>query len=101
MKHYLTEDQKKFILSNHTELTAYQLAVKTKTSVVEVKEFCKENNIETRKAKSHRSGYYIAKIKKTVVKTKETSFIRPPAEYNNLPSPFGLATEMHAGRDLV
>lgn len=86
-----------YILNNHLEKTPEQISLALLISVRSVKEFCEDNNLETKKpvAKKAKKNHTGTRTHKVVVFAEvEKKFERPKAIYTNLPSPMGIASEM-------
>lgn len=99
MKRPIETWKSEFILNNYEEKTAEQLAVRTGLSVMKVKLFCQEQRIELITAPKKHSTFYLQKsgyVKKKIVVVREQKFQRPPAEYGNMKSPFGIATSLQS-----
>lgn len=80
--------QKDFIAQNASKLTYTQLSEKVKIPVPTLQKYCKENKLVVR---------YAHNQKENKLNTTVNSFKRPPAVYNQSPSPFGIADWLHRG----
>src|SRR5690349_18397793 len=81
-----TDEEKAFILLNHTMLTAVEISEKLERSNDSVRTFLKKNKI---KCKPDQVGGHPRIIRKPI------KIERPPAIYTNRMSPYGIADELH------
>jgi len=101
-KKKLDEAQVDYIIENHLEQTAQQMAVKLKCALWQVYSVCAENSIKPLKPKhfimrlSSPPDLLSNNLRVASKTTKQISreLLRPPALYSNS-SPYGIASELH------
>jgi hypothetical protein len=97
-----------FIVDHHREATAEQLAVKLKCPLWRIYEVCDKKGIRPLKPREHKeqlslkmqSLYAYKKMRSNDTPVqKEETWQRPPAVYTNSPSPYGIADQLHHGKN--
>ena len=96
MKSYKTAPwQERFIRKNSTEYTCQEMADKLNLTRIDVNNFCHREKLDfkmvrkkkVKKIRTNPTIIYIPPVKHAIK--------RPPAIYGNIPSPYGLASELH------
>lgn len=90
--------QVNMVLENHDKQTAAQLAVKAKMPVDKVYEICRDHGKKPLSPSQFKQSLHGAPvISKLVAFGDEPKKLinRPPARYDNIPSPYGIASDLH------
>jgi hypothetical protein len=96
----LQDWQKAVILRDHATNTAEQIAVRAKTTVHNVYQLCRDNNVSPMKPSAFNKALNAAKpfSKHTPLPSLVAAAIKRPAAIYTNRSPYGIATELHQGK---
>lgn len=75
--------QKDFLAENASKKTIKELSEKLNIPPASINKYCENNGLLTKNAHSKKRK----ELSQQIVKTE-----RPPSDYNQIPSPFGIAT---------
>jgi len=90
--------EKEFINREHCNCTVKEMAVRLDVAEHVIYNYCYKRKLRFKKVDeniSQERAARLASIKKFDQEPEPKKIIRPPAVYGNIPSPYGLATELH------
>jgi len=100
-KYELEDWERDFIEREHAKCTVKEMAVRLDAPEHVIYNYCYKRKLSFKKVDesiANERAARLASIKQFDQETKPKKLIRPPAVYGNIPSPYGLATELHHGK---